>query len=683
MAKVTRKKLPRGVKLTVDHVFDPIEDMKDEIVASSVDTSQRKKKYGTFRVNFNIPWIDSKYFYDNRAYGDGTFDAPFYIPFCLPPLQEHFDATNANVSASTPTPKLTSVGLSFDQSDERGAILGQWYGKTAPADGTGTNTSGAFEGYQVAYFGDDPTAGGTEDYADAAKAPRAFVSCPHLGKKNFSRADAYDLELSILEKEQIFFKASSIPTNAEKQFTAPTGELLSLKFPSSNYIAEGSRFNPLTIEGLSKEINPYKTYIMALKAPRLHDTSSNREHCALVNIWVTLKFKMELVPRDTGSHADADVVPVQNMPLHDGAKGAPSVTITKPSAGETIKADDAKGIVSSVGLEAIDQEVRNKIQGGYGDFSMTPQAEASQDSAAYEVITVPLGQGFPFNRMSVRDDYPFAPYVRGPYYQANVATSGPTGTFPLKPYVDRRIIPITQPMTIHHVVFAMNYTTDRIAVATNLADAQSGRTVWYNMTEPNDTIAYKVGLGMVSGVRSDGFNYQQVAYATWVNNNSVQQQDGQIDSMSLGLPANMGMHNEYKLMSVPLVSMDDNTGVGYWDDYTGGSRGKNGKPFFVGDANSYTQERTRVGSPTGGAGVYAFSGSPVVRAAANGTEQYLEVRFSVDPTNGGANIPYAYNSGATDGNRIEWQSPTGMNEKDLAIGYGGCWMYIIGKKHTT
>lgn len=682
MAKVTRKKLPRGVKLTVDHVFDPIEDMKDEIVASSVDTSQRKKKYGTFRVNFNIPWIDSKYFYDNRQWGgDDNFNAPFYIPFCLPPLQEHFDATNANVSASTPTPKLISVGLSFDQSDERAAILGQWYGKVAPADGTGTSgPSGTYEGYQVAYFGENPGATGTEDYADAAKAPRVFVSCPHLGKKNFSRPDAYDLELSILEKEQIFFKSTSIPTDGEKQFTAPTGEVLSLKFPSSNYIAEGSRFNPLTVEGLNKEMNPYKTYIMALKAPKLHDTSSNREHCALVNIWVTLKFKMELVPRDVGSHADAAVAPVQNMPLHDGAKGAPAVTITKPSAGETIKADDAKGIVSSVGLEAIDQEVRNKIRGGYGDFSMTPQAEASQDSAAYDIITVPLGQGFAFNRMSVRDEYPFAPYVRGPYYRANAATLGYGGTFPMKPYVDRRIIPITQPMTIHHVVFAMNYTSDRLAVAADLTNNTAGRTVWYNMTEPHDTVAYKVGLGMVSGVRSDGFNYQQVAYASWVNDNTVQEQPGQIDTMDLGLPA-MDSENEYKLMSVPLVRMDSNNGVGYWDSYTGAARGKNGKPFFVGDANSYTQERTRVGSTVGGTGLYAFNNS-ASRTAANGTEQYLEARFSVDPTNGGANIPYAYDSTATDGNRIEWQS-TDLKETDLAIGYGGCWMYIIGKKHTT
>ena len=65
MAKVTRKKLPRGVELTVDHVFKPMQDMRTEVTTSNIDTDQRKKKYGTFRVSFNIPWVDSKYFFDN------------------------------------------------------------------------------------------------------------------------------------------------------------------------------------------------------------------------------------------------------------------------------------------------------------------------------------------------------------------------------------------------------------------------------------------------------------------------------------------------------------------------------------------------------------------------------------------------------------------------------------------
>tara|TARA_R100001163_G_scaffold65547_1_gene63197 strand:- start:1073 stop:3127 length:2055 start_codon:yes stop_codon:yes gene_type:complete len=684
MAKVKRKKIPRGVELTPGHVFDPITDMKDEINSSDVDISQRKKKYGTFRLNFNIPWLDNKYFFDNRTLGyeaDGTpdpnkdeLDQPFYIPFCLPPLQDHFDPSDPRTTDGVPSPVLTSVGLSFDQSDEPAAILSQWYGKAASPDDPSTG----FTGYQYSYW-----PGNATEYPADNQSPRTYMPPPRLGLKTYNRTDAYELEISILEKEQMFFKKGAMESGSEPQFMRPTNEIASIAFPSSNYIPRDNRRNPLTYDGLNKVIDPYKTYILALKAPNLHDTEiTRREHCALVNVWITLKFKMELVSRDVGASGDVDVVAVQNIPLHYGAKGSPGVTVTAPSSGEKIKADDSKGVVSSDGLEAIDQEVRNKIRGGYGDFSMSYQAEASKEDAAYEVITVPVGQGFAHNRMGVRDEYPFAPYVRGPYYDG--AMSAGVTSFPMGPYVDRRIIPISHPMTIHHVIFAMNYTSDRQAIATDaLGSNEAGRTLWQNFEEPNNTIAYKVGLGMVSGVRADGFGYQQIAYASWTNMNSLALADGQIDSTSLGLPARVttDMQSEYKLWSVPLVLKTGNNGVGYYSAYSAAGKGINGKPFFVGESNSYTHARTKVGEIGGGAGHYAFSGGS--QGPANGTEQYLEVRFSVDPTNGGANNPYAYNSGATEGQRIEWQGPTGVTEKDLAIGYGGCWMYIIGKKHVT
>ncbi len=684
MAKVTRKKLPRGVELTVDHVFKPMQDMRTEVTTSNIDTDQREKKYGTFRVSFNIPWVDSKYFFDNRTQGVGedglpdsskdSFDAPFYIPFCLPPLQEHFDASDPRISDGIPTPILTAVGLSFDQSDEPSAILSQWYGKR-PTTENATYT-GAYPGYQYAFWGDDVTAA-TSEYPAAANSPRTFVSNPHLGKKTYARDDAYAVELSILEKEQMFFKKDAIANNGEAQFMRPTGEVLSLSFPASNYIAEASRLNPLTVEGINREFNPYKTYIMALKAPKLHDTdNTRREHCALVNLWVTLKFKMELQPRDTGVGGDPDVVAVQNIPEHYGAKGTPTMTITPPAAGDNIRADESSGIVSTEGLESVDETVRNKLRGGYGEFSMAHESDAVKDDSSYEVITVPVGQGFAFNRMSIRDEYPFSPYARGPYY-AGQLSAGVSNPFPLGPYVDRRIIPITHPMTIHHVVFAMNYTSDRLPTATDLANNEAGRTSWLNTTEPNGTVAYSVGVGMVSGVRGDGFGYQQVAHASWVNDNDLTLASGQIDTMTMGLRGS-SVPNEYKLWSVPLVLKTNNDGVGYYSTYGILGKGLNGKPFFVGEGNTYTHARTKVGEIGGGPGLYAFSGAS--QGPANGTEQYLEVRFSVDPTNGGANKPYEYN--AVSG-KVEWQSPAGMSETDIAVGYGGCWVYIIGKKHLT
>ena len=684
MAKVTRKKIPRGVELTADHAFEPIEDMKDEITSSNISADQRKKKYSTFRLNFNVPWLDAKYFYDNRTPGadeqNYDMDAPFYIPFCLPPLQDVFDGEDPRITKGVPIPVLTSVGLSFDQSDEPAAILSKWYGKAPLADGNPGDyapAANSHNGYQTALYtstGGNPATAGNSEYVSAINTPRVFTPPPFMGMKNYIRTDAYDIELSILEKEQMFFSKDSVDSRTSMALSKPTGELLSLSFPGTNYIARSERRNPLTYEGVNKEINPYKTYMLCIKAPKLHDKDiTRREHCAIVNLWVTLKFKVELTDRDTGAN-------IQNIPAHLGAKGAPAVTVTKPTAGNLITADAnaTQGVVSGVGLEAIDKQVRNKLRGGYGEFSMAYQAEAVKQDAAYEVITVPLGQGFAFNRMSVRDDYPFAPYVRGPYYK-ELPGAGPGGII-LSPYVDRRIIPITHPMTIHHVVFAMNYTSDRIAMATDAtANAYSGRSAWKNMSEPNDTVKYEVGVGMVSGVRGDAFGYAQVAYSSWVNSSSAQLSDGQIDAVNLGLRA-VDAHNEYKLWSVPLVLETGKNGVGYWSQYAAAGKGINGKPFYVGEANTYTHARTTIGGVGGAAGSYAFSGGAV--GAGNGTEQYLEVRFAVDPTNAGANVPYAFDAGEPAAERVEWQA-TDLRETDLAIGYGGCWLYIIGKKHVT
>ena len=667
MAKVTRRKLPRGVELTADHVFDPIEGMATEINTSNVDTSQRKKRYGTFRVNFNIPWVDAKYFYDNRTPGQSgaglsepdsdKMDAPFYIPFCLPPVQEFFDGVDPRVTDGVPTPILDSIGLSFDQSDEPAAILSQWYGRV-PGVGSGEK-----DGFQYGNSSVDTYVGGP---------PKTFISNPHLGKKSYSRDDAYEIELSIYEKEQVFFKTGAIPSGQSQSFFKPTSEVVSFKFPSTSYISRITRFNPLTVEGINREIDPYKTYIMAIQAPKLFDMDTTRRaHCAIVNIWVTMKFRMELLDRDTASAGSPD--DVQNIPFHAfGQKGAPSVTVTPPIAGNAIQADEGRGIVADVGLNAIDKEVSGKLRASYGDFSMLPQTEQVKQDAAYEVITVPMGQGFAMNRMSVRDDYPFAPYVRGASYGGDKV--GAVAAFPQGPYIDRRIIPIPHPMTIHHVVFAMNYTSDKIPKATTISHAQSGETEWMNASEPNDTVAYEVGVGMVSGVRGDDFGYQQIAYANWTNSSDAVLAPGQIDAVNMGLRASSSL-NGYKLFSVPLVTKTGNNGKGYWGSYGPVGKGINGKPFFVGEGNTYNQVRTQVGLKYGGAGEYAFAGAGNPPSPSTGTEQYLEVRFLVDPSVGGT--PYATGAGAP----FNW---TGVhNEGDIAIGYGGCWLYIIGKKHLT
>ena len=89
MAKVTRDNLPRGAELLKDHVFDPMTGMATAL-SGNVESEQLQCSKSTFRLNFSVPYISAKFFWANPG-------GWFYIPFCLPPLQEHwFSTTSVN-----------------------------------------------------------------------------------------------------------------------------------------------------------------------------------------------------------------------------------------------------------------------------------------------------------------------------------------------------------------------------------------------------------------------------------------------------------------------------------------------------------------------------------------------------------------------------------------------------------
>jgi hypothetical protein len=274
-------------------------------------------------------------------------------------------------------------------------------------------------------------------------------------------------------------------------------------------------------------------------------------HALVPSLNVSLRFLMRPYSRDANPVGNE----IQNMPtVHEGAKAGPSVTITPPLAGDNITADsDAKGV--STNIQAIDQKFTDKMRGGYQDFSMAYPTEELKEDAGYEVITVPMGQGFVFNRMSIRDDYPWAPYVQ----QMNITGAAKTaadypnalGLGSEYPYTDRRLIPIPHSMTIHHVLFVMNYTSDRlqhpawtVAVDGHVGGAQGpsiGPTQYINATLPPDNkLSYEVGVGILTGVPGDNFDYQQVAYLMRESNNTAgvyNSTDAQIvDSVNFDLP---------------------------------------------------------------------------------------------------------------------------------------------------
>ena len=715
MGKVTRKKLARGVELTVDQVYDPMEAMAFELNRSTVEAEQMATPSSVFRLNFNIPWMDSKYFYDNRTpgttvaikdggdgyantgvyetsggagsgltvnilevggtapnqyvvaaevvdpgsgyvtgdtveivlspaaatpatltltLGEDVYDGPLYIPFCLPPLQDEIVGPTASppIKDDTPFPILEEVSFSLDQSDEPAAILGQWYGKS------------------------------NYKYGSA----EMWIPNPHAGKKTYNRPDAYDFTVSIYEKEQEFF-GSGLQTDAGGKVGA---EAVSITLPSSAFMARTTRFNPVDVGGINREFHPFKTYCLAIFAPKLHDKSPANEHCAALNVWVSLKFKRLLTKRDTTTSGDPEKI--QNVPLHYGEQSGMSVTLNKPAADTIVTADNAQGV--STNLQSIDQTFSDKLRGGYGTFAQAYPSQAIGDDSGYEVIAVPLGAGFPHNRMSAWHDFPLAPYVSGSSFSA----ASPAYTE--SPYIDRRIIPIEGDMTVHHVIAALNWTSDKIPMP--YAFSAAGQPDYSLATFPNSKTKFSIGVGMLCGPRADNFDYQQVAYSEFSPAAYTgAPPDGLIDGVLMGLPAcaPLAGFREWQMISVPIVAQvaipGPAAGRGYWGFQTTGptwAKGEQGAPFFVGPGNTYTSNRTPVGTGTGAAPLTAdsFGGGNN-----EGTEQFLEVRLKMEPTNGNV---YTASGGGGSGTLT---ANANYGNADIFLGYGGCWVYIIGKKH--
>lgn len=589
MAKVTSQQpLPRGAELLKEHVFTPMTDMAAAL-SGNVESGQMASSKSTFRLNLSIPYISSRFFWANPG-------GWFYVPFCLPPLQEDFD-NNVAVGANVPVPVLTEVGFSFDQKSEPAMITDVWSGKAFTA---------------------------------AKPPPEAFfVSNYDEGNACYQRAGAVSIKLAIFEKSQHFFVPQGVGAGSglnSKPTLGAQSEVFTATLGPALIGATAARENPVAYHGLSVPIDPKKTYMFAINADELYD-SVNNLHTALVSVQATLKFKMELVTRDASSAGTPQAVqniPDETLPTSYGIRTADSVSISAPSAGAIVSADNASGV--NTNLEKIDEKLRHKIQGGYGDFSSTHVKQQIQDDAGYEIIAVPMFGNEALGELLAR---PTWLHVRDSEEY----------------YMDRAIIPITSPMTIHHVFVTNNFTT---------ATPRSSGSTAYTAPPAAGKLLYKVGVGIVDGALSDSADYTQVAYGEVSPDTAASPL--MVDFMDLQNEASLEKDTtrpqrwEQAIFSVP-IRRGTTTGTGYHEQ---------GAPFFVGEGGKYgvnTTPRTLVGNGTGGD----------INNLTDGREQLIEVRMQIHPRGSVFNT-----------SRV-WQSYVA----DWAIfsGYGGSWVYIVGKKH--
>jgi hypothetical protein len=636
--------------LTPEQVFDPLTDVKDELNSINIEADQMQAPYAPFAVNLSIPYIA----HDVLPSGVVT------IPFVLPPLQDTFatETVGSDVlpinSPDTPQVLLTGVSFSFDQRDEPAAIASQFYKNASSTAGGLPSAEGP----------------GTSLYAQSGD----------QGRLLYQEVGRYNIFLAIREKEQSFF--------GDPAPYAPQNEIWSTLIPSVAFSGRYLRANPFIQTDIDVVVNRYKTMFLVISCPELRDpaayaTGATQKNLALAGIEVSLRFRHQLVSRDTGSS-------IQNIPDDGGsgedkygAKTAPTVTITAPADGTPIEADSAGGV--SYNITAIDNEFRAKLEGGYNKFADVPPTEVIKDDAAYEVIAVPLfGNKAHGGICSHQQALATEPYLMeeeydgsDPDWKANRAL------------FDRRIIQLRHSLTIHHAFLAWNWTPFKPFVeATTGAMPNFDKNMVH--APPSADIEMMCGVGIGTGLRADDFKYEQVAALTladpcglgeldetkvrgWGEGTSlvdrmVTTEDpplrmkyagGSPTDEDIALALEMPGWN-WEMHSMPLVG---SSGKGYYAQ---------GKPLFAGPGWTNTEDRQDAG------------GSAPSTA---GAEQWIEVRCALYSKDEGApspgtsgilaNTPFFY---------YDEGSPWETNMKDMPVvfvGYGGCWVYLICKKHLT
>jgi hypothetical protein len=611
MAKINRKKLARGTKLLTDHTHAALSSEATKLSAATVAREEFETPNGTFRINLSIPELNSSFVSLGYSLGDAATDAdppprPFAIPFTLVPFQEFTQVTAptlrvkdgiSTLSTAAPRYYLDEISFSFDQRAEPGAIADR-YNNTA--SGVISNDSG-----------------------------RVFYGTQKPSKP------AYDIRLSITEKSQVFFdQDENIKLNAVSAKTEAGREVWSFEVGGLDYNVRSLRPNPLLIEDINVVFEPYKTYVFMIQADGLAQdlttAAGNKMSFAMPNIMASLKFRTELTTRDTGNT-------IQNIPSHNGAVNTSTVTVNTPAAGASVPAEGATGL--STNMATLDDVFRERLSGGYTQTCEMTAIQRFADDSCYDVIAVPLMQN---RRMQVIQSGATA--LEEPYIAATGA-----GTQIL---ADRRIIPITDPMTIHHVILGWNW---QICTHNNQGTGSSNG--FYIPETAGFTVDVGVGLG--TGLQSDRYDYRQIASHSMVApdyqaNAGTDWYSRVIDRISSCQKSELILHPkmqvtlagptyvdfpwwDMELHQVPIVGSG---GAGYYSQ---------GKPVFVGKGRDNTQTRS------------ALNGS----STWNGDENFLEVRMTIKDTS----------------TTLE-TSPTGgmATGEFIYSGYQGHFVYLLCKK---
>ena len=611
MTKITRKKLARGTKLFTDQTHEALRQEALKLSSATVLSDQFEAQYGTFRVNINLPYLNSSFVSQGYSLGSASDPGyprrPFGVPITFPPFQEltsvtapTLRVTNGTYSLIPDAPRyyLDEISFSFDTRGEGATIADRW--------NNASDTETLSEDVGKIYWGSQ----------DPSK-------------------PAYDLRLSIVEKPQTFFDQNESIPSSTSPATDLGREVWSFEVSGIAFRNAIRRPNPLLIEDINVVLEAYRTYVFMIEADGLAEDQRSggggRMSFVMPNIMASMKFRSELRRRDVSTGTFPGSSSIQNIPEHEGELNTSTVSTSTPAAGATVTAEGTSGLATN--MATLDEVFREGISGGYTEHGeMQAIARYAQDSC-YDVIAVPLMQNR--RQMIIKSG---SEVLNEPYIDAAGA-----GVFGTQILADRRIIPITDPMVIHHVILGWNW-----QVCTQSNQGTGAATLFQIPASAGFTV--DVGVGVGTGLQSDSFYYDQVASHSMVapnyvaNGGSTTWYSKVIDRIATTDKAELAMHPsiitggntlpwwDLELHQVPIVGSG---GAGYYSQ---------GKPVFVGKTRDNTSTRSNLGG-----------------SAAAGTENFLEVRMTIKDTAAHLNT-----------------SPT--SGEYIYSGYQGHFIYLLCKK---
>lgn len=627
MSKVDRDKLARGSKLNPKHVWGDagstpkkgLQGISSEVGAATITRDQMNRPRGVFRVNFSIPYIAS----DFIRFGGSETSAlrPYSIPFTLPPLQPEFNTGHGDMSnyytIDSPDLSYRLEEVSFSF-DQRG----------------------------------EPAAILDQFWDDSADAVALAGSEFTAGFLDYNKVTSYELRLAIGEKTQTFW-SEDYPQTIQDEDHEIEREIWNLYLPPEVFSGTG-RANPIVQSDMSIQVSPYKTYAFQIFCQGLNNDATVEGfagNVALVSVEVSMVFSVPLMQRDV---YDAGTYAVQNMPTKSG--GVASITLSEPAAGDSIEADGSEGV--NTNIVAVDQRIRQGLSGGYTQSAEPPPRREIQDDASYEVRAIPLFAGRRYGGIGGSTIPTSEPWVN----EAGLAGD--------QIIADRNWDILSFPFVIHHAILAWNWSAWMPADQYGAAAARANRVSMGDMK-------VHVGVNLFYGLKSDGYGYAHVAELEIINPQNTdltptgtewnstlidrikanQDSASRTDLLATGgWEASFGKATwDWELHNIPLKGA---LGEGYFTQ---------GYPFWASRGTQETSSYHTMTSIVPGAETATRTDMRTDLEATGavspiyGRETHIEVRCHVS--------------------HADTKLDVADRASEIYVGYGGCWVYLIGKKH--